>query len=154
MGEGFSLTRKAGADAREFRTAVRSASRPAVVGQVLLGTLPRVRVLLEHIVFSLRCTAWRCTLAASCKRYAKGEFSQGAFGLFRSAGGARTTRSGRRRPRHTRRWPVGWGMCPNGAFHPLAGRRGEELAVRWTTRRLAHCDGEGRESGRAQKWRS
>src|SRR5213593_5292917 len=140
MGEGFSLTRKAGADAREFRTAVRSASRPAVVGQVLLGTLPRVRVLLEHIVVSLRCTAWRCTLAASCKRYAKRDFSQGALGLFRSAGGTRTTRSGRRRPRHIAPVAGGVGDVP---------QRGVSPACR--SPRRGACGGQRRDS--SLRWR-
>src|SRR2546426_2025188 len=125
MGEGCSLTRKGWRRCGRIQNR-RALGQPAgrVVGQVLLGTLARVRVLLEHIGFSLRCTAWRCTLAASCKRYAKGELSQGALGfpVTRAArarrgldGGARGTAP---------RWPVGWGMCPNGAFHPFPGRRG------------------------------
>jgi len=54
----------------------------------------------RHIAFSFHCTAGRCATGTVCKRFAKGGLSQGAFGLPRSAGGVRTTRSRRRRPRH------------------------------------------------------
>src|SRR5437867_5019094 len=92
----------------------------------------------RHIAFSFHCTAGRCATATVCKRFAKGGLSQGALGLPRSAGGVRTTRSRRRRPRHIAAAAGGVRVLPQRGLSP-ASQVAEERTWAPTPTRRTPC---------------
>src|SRR5439155_13515256 len=108
----------------------------AVAGQVPIGTLPRSWVLIEHIAFSFLRTAWRCAMAASCKRYATRGLSHAALGL--PERGQRARRDADRAAGDTsapRRW---WGA----GFDPAGPLPAPQVA--------GEVDGVARKAGRSR----